>query len=949
MRLLGLCLVTAGLAVAPALAQDKPSANWDAPLCKPVDRVAVYEFTRAPVVKKVAPDRFDIAFAVKDSCDVAVAVESPDGRIVRHIGYGVLGANAPAPFKKDALEQTLSWDGKDEFGKYVPNTEQCRVRVSLGLNPTFDKVIGWHPHNTANTRNVTSIAADANGVYVLECLEGGHNQLRHFDHDGNYVKTLYPWDPDQLDHIGIPKRTLRDTKIHRDAAPPAGSPYAPVLTGYGSTMPFDAIADRTCMAAAGGKIGIYTRGGFGDVRRLLRVRSDGTTGGEPVEGPILSDKANGPFSYQGQAHMTLSPDGQWVYVTGLYRKSVEWRNGLLLPGYGETAPCRWNAVYRFAWDARGPVIDGQDAHIGEVSRDMKKAGADNDNTHLNGPQGLACDAAGRLHVADFGNHRIQVFSPEGKHLKTIPVQEPQEIAVHPKTGEIYVLSFRKTGHGVPKGPITLAKFGPFTEPTARLRQTFPVEGDEFVGSIRVTPVMALDGWAPEPRLWLLHKQGVVRVYADKGKELTLVRDFEEDVRKARHTPHAMPGGYMSYMTVDPRRGHVYRGMGNLMRIDPEEGKTWEGLDLRSTFYGLGGAQETVFGWDGLMYVRTLRTMARFSPDKFKKPIVLNADCEVPFDYGEATPSTDRRGGEPAAKLNGILSFPWALGGPNGYNNGIGISPRGDVLILIENFQDFEAWRKLKLTNSYIDDSVWKPFLKDMENRYRPTQFPGRSWAHGHLVWRYSSTGQVAAIDAVPGLPYSSFGIRTDAAGNFFTGVGYHMNVDGKPHIGGSLAKFAPKGGRLIRDFNTPVKLEDLPKRPPDFLSGGRIWGQNMFWAAPGMDQLHFVDEAGTGYPCECYHCKFDTDVYGRSFLPRAYAYHVAVLDTNGNRICTIGRFGNPDKPAMKPGDTDIGLGQCSYLATVSDKWLYIADDSNMRIIRVKLGYHTEQRVAIGGP
>jgi hypothetical protein len=51
---------------------------------------------------------------------------------------------------------------------------------------------------------------------------------------------------------------------------------------------------------------------------------------------------------------------------------------------------------------------------------------------------------------------------------------------------------------------------------------------------------------------------------------------------------------------------------------------------------------------------------------------------------------------------------------------------------------------------------------------------------------------------------------------------------------------------------------------------------------------------------------------------------------------------------MKPGDTDIGFGQCSYLATVSDKWLYIADDSNMRIIRVKLGYHAEQRVAISG-
>jgi hypothetical protein len=122
----------------------------------------------------------------------------------------------------------------------------------------------------------------------------------------------------------------------------------------------------------------------------------------------------------------------------------------------------------------------------------------------------------------------------------------------------------------------------------------------------------------------------------------------------------------------------------------------------------------------------------------------------------------------------------------------------------------------------------------------------------------------------------------------------------------------------------------------------------MYWSVPGLDQINFIDPVGNGYPCSCYHSKFDTDPYGRTFMPRAYAYHVQVVDTNGNRICQIGRFGNADKPAMKPGDNDIGFGQCSYLTTVSDKWLYIADDTNMRIIRVKLGYHAEKRLPIGG-
>jgi len=929
--------------VAPA--QDPP-VSWDAPLCKPVNREAVYEFTRAPTMKKVGPDRYEIAFAVKGKCDVAVAVEGPDGRIVRHVVYGVLGANAPTPFKKDALEQTLFWDGKDQAGKYVKDAAQCRVRVSLGLKPTFDKVIGWHPKDTTNARMIGAIGADADGVYVLECLGYGASQLRKYDHDGNYLQTLAPWDPDKLDRIGIPKRTLPDAKIWPDGKPPAGSRHAPVMIHYGATAPFGFVENDTCMAVAAGKIGCFTVGGIHDTRRLVRLRTDGSTGGESAEGARFTEKAP---SYQGQAHITLSPDGKWVYVSGQGRAS-HGAFGSQRDMRLEKPPYTWNAVFRFAWDAQGVVVDGKDSFMGEASRDPKTCGAGHDNEHFDAPQGLACDAAGRLYVADFGNNRIQVFSPEGKYLKTIPCKQPHEIAIHQKTGEIYALCWpAKLPLGDHMaGSLTFIKFGPFDAPGERFRKEISlVKGDPR--HYTFAPVLAVDSWAPEPRVWLVHERGVVRLYADNGKDLTLVQDFHEEVREAGHTPHSMHSGHMGYISVDPLRGHVYSGRGNLRRIDPEEGKTWQKVDtsqMPKTRYG--GIEEAVFGWDGLMYLRSLQYIARFNPDKFATPIVLNSACELPFDYGDEKGGVDRKG-ERQPQLKGVISLPWAIGGPNGYNNGIGISAKGEVVALVENFQDFELFKKPSASNptGYFDGNEFKRLLQDNEDRFRPGQFPGRPWSHGNLVWRFGRTGQVVGLDAIPGLPYSSFGIRSDAAGNVFCGVGYHMNVDGKAHIGGSLAKFAAKGGRLVRDFATPVKLDDPPKRPADFLSGGgKVWGQNMYWCAPGMDQLHFVDSAGTGYPCECYHCKFDTDLYGRSFLPRAYGYHVAVLDTNGNRICEIGRYGNADKPAMKPGDHDIGLGQCSYIATVSDLWLYIADDSNVRIIRVKLDYHAEQRAAL---
>src|SRR5207247_10477424 len=82
---------------------------------------------------------------------------------------------------------------------------------------------------------------------------------------------------------------------------------------------------------------------------------------------------------------------------------------------------------------------------------------------------------------------------------------------------------------------------------------------------------------------------------------------------------------------------------------------------------------------------------RFNPDKCPAtgPIVLSAENELPFDYGQEKHAIDRKG-EESAQLRGVIGVPWAQGGPNGYNNGLGVSPRGDVLILTENYLDFAA-------------------------------------------------------------------------------------------------------------------------------------------------------------------------------------------------------------------------------------------------------------------
>ena len=180
---------------------------------------------------------------------------------------------------------------------------------------------------------------------------------------------------------------------------------------------------------------------------------------------------------------------------------------------------------------------------------------------------------------------------------------------------------------------------------------------------------------------------------------------------------------------------------------------------------------------------------------------------MPFDYGVEKHVVHRKA-EESAKLRGVIDVSWAMGGPNGYNNGIGVSARGDVLILTENYLDFAAEvanAKKATAQETTGENLVRRAMQDQqgENRYRPAAYPGRPGS-GNLVCRWSGKGEVmAARTRLPGLTLNStFGIRMAPDGNIIVGVGGHQNVDGKPHIGGSLAKFSPKGGKLFTDSGT---------------------------------------------------------------------------------------------------------------------------------------------------
>ena len=106
----------------------------------PYERENVFEFAKQPVFRRVGQDRYEITFASQGNCDVTVGIVDGEGAIVRHLACGVLGPNAPAPFQKNSLEQTLIWDGKNDLGRYVESPGTCKVKVALGLKPELEKI-----------------------------------------------------------------------------------------------------------------------------------------------------------------------------------------------------------------------------------------------------------------------------------------------------------------------------------------------------------------------------------------------------------------------------------------------------------------------------------------------------------------------------------------------------------------------------------------------------------------------------------------------------------------------------------------------------------------------------------------------------------------------------------------------------------------------------------------
>ncbi len=932
-----------------------------------------FKFVKKPLVARNG-DQISISFESKAFCDATVAIEDPTGKILRHLASGVLGANAPKPFKKNSKVQTLLWDGKDDKGYYVENKDDVTVRVSLGLKPRFERTLLWSPKRRGgrDIRKGVAIRAAPEGVYVFD---GGQatDHIRLFSHAGAYLRTVYPFPAGKVKEVkGLYWHTFPQDGRRLPMKP--SYQMSSLLTSGDNALRLNFRNDRylndgsidpsdrgkvgyatTDLAISGGHIALAAN-------RLNRLATDGTSGGLNAYGPWVCLKnekgifearksalATSKGGYELLTHLkphrfSFGPDGHVLYLTRYLQnyslaqaKYNYWHHGLFRLSYA----------------------DDKDAELF-----LGAAESGSDNRHFNMPADVVCDAKGRICVADMGNHRIQIFSAEGKYLKTIPVEAPAQVAVSPK-GELYVFTWellpepgRNAKRTRVKRPYTLRKFKSVDDPKLLATYELPLALTVGLYGQRAE----IDFWAKPLTLWLNPWQSdpdprdkskglktlQIKPKRDTGIAMLSLKDdkwvpsrnFWKEAEAAVLRSDA-PDNNRQLLYCNPVTGDLYVGESrydfmDVIKINPVTG---ESKEIPLPF----DVEDMCFDRDGYAYLRTYGLAVRYDPASNWR--------EIPWDYGEererVTTVTSKLVQRTANVMSG-LPLPTNIGWHHG---GMHVAPNGKLVV--------GCLYRYKPQAEYPRGTG--P-LKQAKS-FKPRLYPGRLVGYAHHAANYihvwDKHGQVVHEDAIPGLGVVQ-GVAIDNQDSIYVlSSSPRIRNRKKPfnYLAGTLMKFRPGMGRIVCDSpRAPVPLTEAmkPDRDPDLLvPHGNAWVKDAEWFLGGIG-WHGKNH---GLGCACRNTRFALDYFGRSFAPEVDRYSVAVVDTNGNEIVRIGTYGNvddgmplnkeggPPTPRSIGGD-EVALMHAAYTAVDTDNRLFLSDSGNYRILSVKLGYHAEEKVAL---
>jgi hypothetical protein len=851
---------------------------------KPVSPV----FTEKPRVTR-SNGQLLISFSVNVPVDCAVWIENNKGRKIRHLAAGVLGRNAPVPFKAGTLSQKIIWDGKDDRGRKV-DMKNLRVRVGLGTRALFDRVIVSTPQWL---ESIHAMVCDKKGQLYVYSSDG----INVLDRQGKYLKQIAPA-PSTM-----PIEKLKGLE-----------PVRLKSGGVYFKRSYQFPGDRVGSMALTPDGHLLLPGPARFARYLTRIALDGSVPAGAFDTKMTM------WTDDGFLNMAASPDGKYVYFCSAeagYRgddaRRVSFRQ----------------SVYRLRLDSKGPaeIFTGDDENRGGPGFSVSQ------------PRGLACDAKGNLYVCNQRGGNIAVYNSNAGLIRSIKVANPQRVIVNPADNSLYVLA------GLEKG---YTKYGfdyPASWKEARLLR-FNAQGqqqlelklpDPFVRTSKSRPgpayrlSMAGDFSGKRPLIWV----GVSYPGRWSSWHLKRIEDLGDSFAEAVEVcprPKDTLIDRPLHLQLDRQKDLLYvnawkdilcfDGQGKFIRkirpVDPTG---------KRKFYLV----EMALGPDGNFYATV---SGRWDAKN---------DWIIKFDHdGKIMPIGD-------AEPQGI-PFRFVMKGAGGHSSrGFTVGPDGNIFVLYYD-DKFPGKKKLAPWDRAYKLRVALAKLRSDGTMENPRLIAHlRTGANGIRV---DSRGCLYVGDNfMPlGVSYPSEFSKVlpeplkrkypaRLAGGSFDPLLRNM---------GCLVKFGPGGGSIAglasgkagrgRESRPGNANGDLWKPVPEkqwiMHNSNRLSVKGGLWQYHGMSPIPAQYQGVTHVDrCVCRGGRFDLDEFDRAFVPDTLRKQITVLDSAGNIVLQFGRPGNRDSVGGE--GADIGLADPWWLAAASDR-VYIGERSARKIIRVRL-------------
>lgn len=861
-------------------------------------------FARAPAVEN-HDNKMVVCFSASASTDAEIAILNAKGEVIRSLVAGVLGKNAPEPFKKDSLAQAVAWDGLSDDGRPAEGGP-FKMRVRLGLRPKLEGYLFDNPGRIENTVGC-ALGVDKQGnLYHQSCpgygSTGGFRWsargmlTRIYDRTGKYVRTIVPYP------ANTPKERLKDTgaffvdghlnpiwhNSHEFRLYPGRSmgEHELIVSNQGSTY--------TLTAWHANHIQYESQ---------VRFRIIDKDGGIPAETGLATPEILFPKGVGIHARRTWvakSADEKWIYLSGFLLDST----------YDKFS----HAVYRMKFDGSAAPTE----FFGSTRESGK------DEKHLNSPRGVAVNGHGLVYISDFENNRIVVADESnGSFVRSIPIQKPTTVQVQPETGELYVLCTS------PK-IIDLVKIsgGPAPKELARVPVGRPV-GDD--------PCMVIDASAKPTVVWV----GGGNFF---GKALMRFEDgpngFAETAFPEAPPKDAFFAESCHDLMVDRKRNELYikASWRNLARMDLSSGAVTKlpalGTDSDGASWALSPDGETIYSFGFFSGVR------KWTRDL--KPLKFEASSEDTLSASPTEEDKKRFDGNFQAHIFAPMTYQTRC---------LSVSPTGDIYVIPAG--NNQKRRDIPMTFDRISEvQVYSPDGK----------------RKGTAIWR-CSLGAVGPRFDRRGNIYLAESVLPNVESivpEFFKDRLPPLIVTSTPEhqpsnprgclaiIYGSIVKFPAAGGiiwysnHLLPDkaglgSDVPECVRNLPELPVRQFKGNagttvNIKIQGASWCYYGASPI--MDKEGGS--CNCLGARFDVDDFGRVFFPDVGRFRFGILDTNGNEIGFAGYYGNRDSggPGSLLPQEEVAFAY-PFTVAVSNTHILVGDLMNNRIAKLRMTYAAE--------